>query len=136
MKASRSWSPRFPTPIQPRRIRSLAPRTREADAAVSAVSAPAAVRVKVRRLIFEDMRDTPSVLRQASAFEAHRFAEFAGLARDVGLGGISHFPDHAVDLAAAPLEFGLALILRHVAVRHRRLLESKVGSNAAIVEQQ
>src|SRR5271165_5391886 len=102
-------------------MRSLAPRTREAEAALSAVRAPAAAVVKVRRLILEG---TGRSSGRGSAFVAHRFAEVAGLALHVGRAGRVHLGDQAVDLAAPPFELRLALVLRHVTIRHRTLLES------------
>src|SRR5687767_7777508 len=48
-KASSTWSPRFPTPMKPRRTRSLAPSTL-AGASVVAIPAPAAAFVNSRRV--------------------------------------------------------------------------------------
>src|ERR1035437_1658120 len=49
-KASRTWSPRLPTPIKPSRTRSLAPRTRK-DRSAAVVLRAASVWVNSRRVI-------------------------------------------------------------------------------------
>src|ERR1017187_2252470 len=49
-KASSTWSPRLPTPMKPRRTRSLAPSTRKDESAAVALTA-ARVRVNSRRVM-------------------------------------------------------------------------------------